>query len=422
MRDGSAAPTLHPDTITVGRGYDPRACFGAIKPPVVMTSTFAYPSALAAKEAHAANFDGSAPAGGAEHGYIYARLDHPNLSMVQERLTALDGAEDAAAFASGMAAISATMLASLRPGDTLLHTRPLYGGTHALLHDQLVPFGITPFALADALDPESFERAGDAALIKGPIGVVFLETPANPTAGLADIALAARFADAVRLRQGRRPLVVVDNTFLGPFGQSPLEQGADLSVMSLTKYAGGHSDLLGGVVSGSAERVGAIKRLRTLLGSPLDPQTSWLVLRSLETLHLRTERAGANAATVATVLRGHPKVEGVTYLGFLPPGTPARAVFDRQCAGAGSTFSFRIRGGEREAFAMLDRLRVLRMAVSLGGTETLICHSATTTHYATPRALREEVGVDDSSLRVSIGIEHAGDLIADLSQALDAIP
>jgi cystathionine gamma-synthase/methionine-gamma-lyase len=223
-------------------------------------------------------------------------------------------------------------------------------------------------------------------------------------------------------RQDRRPPVVVDNTFLGPFLQSPLDEGADLTLMSLTKYAGGHSDLLGGSVSGSAERIGELKRLRTLLGSPLDPQSAWLTSRSLETMHLRTDRAAANAAAVAAFLSDHPKVRDVTYLGFLPPGRPARAVYERQCAGAGSTFSFRIRGGEREAFAMLDRLRVLRMAVSLGGTETLICHSATTTHYAVPRPLREEVGVDDSSLRISVGVEHASDLIADLARALEAVP
>jgi cystathionine gamma-synthase/methionine-gamma-lyase len=417
-----APAPLHPDTVAVGLGYDPQSCFGAIKPPVVMTSTFAYPSAAAAKEAHAAYFDGAAPADGAEAGYIYARLDNPNLSMVEARLAALDHAEDCAAFASGMAAISATMLAILRPGDTLLHTRPLYGGTHALLHGPLSAFGVAPVAIADALDAGSYEAAGEEALAKGPIGLVLLETPANPTAGLADIALAARFADAMGGRQDRRPPVVVDNTFLGPFLQSPLDEGADLTLMSLTKYAGGHSDLLGGSVSGSAERIGELKRLRTLLGSPLDPQSAWLTSRSLETMHLRTDRAAANAAAVAAFLRDHPKVRDVTYLGFLPPGRPARAVYERQCAGAGSTFSFRIRGGEREAFAMLDRLRVLRMAVSLGGTETLICHSATTTHYAVPRPLREEVGVDDSSLRISVGVEHASDLIADLARALEAVP
>jgi cystathionine gamma-synthase/methionine-gamma-lyase len=165
-----APAPLHPDTVAVGLGYDPQSCFGAIKPPVVMTSTFAYPSAAAAKEAHAAYFDGAAPADGAEAGYIYARLDNPNLSMVEARLAALDHAEDCAAFASGMAAISATMLVILRPGDTLLHTRPLYGGTHALLHGPLSAFGVAPVAIADALDAGSYEAADEEALPKARSG------------------------------------------------------------------------------------------------------------------------------------------------------------------------------------------------------------------------------------------------------------
>lgn len=173
---------------------------------------------------------------------------------------------------------------------------------------------------------------------------------------------------------------------------------------------------------GSAARIGPLRKLRTLLGTHLDPFTSWLALRSLETFPLRNARANANAAIVATFLRDHPKVAGVSYLGFLEAGTPARAVFERQCSGAGSTFSFRIRGGEAEAFAMLDRLRVFRMAVSLGGTESLICHSASTTHYSVPPAVRADVGVDDATLRIAIGIEHPDDLVADLASALDALP
>lgn len=409
---------LHPDTVAVGFGYDPADAFGAVKPPIVLSSTFAYPSARAAKDAHRAYFDGPTPERDAP--FIYARLDHPNLAMLQTRLAALDGAEEAAAFSSGMAAISATMLAHLRPGDTLLHTRPLYGGTHGLIHGPLADLGIRGFAIEDGLDETSVAQAADAALRHGPVGLIHIESPANPTAGLADIGMIARVAHAIGERTGRRPAVSVDNTFLGSLLQQPLQHGADVCITSLTKYHGGHSDLLGGCVTGSLARVGPVRKLRTLLGTHLDPFTSWLLLRSLETFPLRNRRATENAATVATFLQGHPKVESVTYLGFLEPGTPARDVFDRQCAGAGSTFSFRIRGNESDAFAMLDRLRVFRMAVSLGGTESLICHPATTTHYAVPPAVRKDVGVDDASLRISVGIEHPDDLVADLAQALDA--
>ncbi len=420
MSAGKGPDGLHPDTLAVGFGYDPAEAFGAVKPPIVLSSTFAYPSAQAAKDVHRAYFDGPAPERDAP--FIYSRLDHPTLALLQKRLAVLDGAEDAAAFASGMAAISAAFLAHLKPGESILHTRPLYGGTHGLVHGPLAGLGIKAFAIPDALDERSIVRAAEAASAHGPVGLIHVESPANPTAGIADIAAVARVADGLGARQGRRPVVSVDNTFLGSLLQQPLKHGADLVITSLTKYAAGHSDLLGGCLAGSLERIGPVRMLRTLLGTPADPFTSWLLLRSLETFPLRNRRANGNAAAVAGFLRDHPKVADVTYLGFLPEGSAARAVYDRQCGGAGSTFSFRLRGGEREAFAMLDALKVFRMAVSLGGTESLICHSATTTHYLVPPDIRREVGVDDASLRISVGIEHPDDLVADLRQALDATP
>ena len=412
---------LHPETLAISHGYDPHAHLGAAKPPLFLTSTFVYRSAQHAKDAHAAFFDGARPASGEESGYIYARLDHPNLGMVQRRVAALDGAEDSAAFASGMAAVTALLLAFVRPGETVLHTRPIYGGVDWLLGTQLAEFGFHAVPVEDALSEASAAAAAEAAIRAGPVALVMAETPANPTAGIADIAMLARTAGLIGERQGRRPLLVVDNTFLGPFLQAPLRHGADLCLTSLTKYAGGHSDLLAGGVSGPAPLVGALKRLRTMLGSALDPHGCWLLLRSLETLALRTERAGENAGRIAAFLRGHPKVAGVTYLGLLPDGSPGRAVFARQCAGAGSTFSFTLRGGEAEAFRLLDRLRVLRLAVSLGGTETLICHPASTTHYPVPRERRKAMGILDGTLRVSVGLEHADDLVRDLAQALEGV-
>lgn len=419
MEDAGGA-FLHPETLLVHLGHDPQRAFGAVKQPVVLSSTFAYPSAEAAKEAHRAYFD--APSPERDAGYIYARLDHPGLALLEKRMAALDQAEDSAAFSSGMAALSATLFALLKPGDSVLHTRPLYGGTHGFLHGPLADWGVHSVAIGDGLDEDSARQAFEEAHRSGPVGMVFVESPANPTNGIADIAMMARLCAEFAARQeGRRPILVVDNTFLGSLLQAPLRFGADLTIQSLTKYAGGHSDLVGGALSGSAALVGRLRRMRTLLGTHLDPFTSWLVLRSLETFPLRNRQANASAAIVAAFLRDHPKIESVGYLGFLEAGSAARAVFDRQCTGAGSTFSVRIKGGEREAFAMLDRLRVIRMAVSLGGTESLICHSATTTHYSVPAEIRREVGVDDSTLRLSIGIEHPDDLVADLQQALEAV-
>jgi len=419
--DSTAAKNLHRNTLTVAAGYDAKAHHGAVKPPLFMTSTFAYRSAQHAKDVHAGYFrDTPAEQAEADPGYIYARLDHPNMGMLQARLATLDGAEDAAVFNCGMAAINAITQAFLRPGDCVLHTTPIYGGTDGLLYNHLSQFGIHAVAITDALDPEAIRVAGQAAMIRGRVGMVMVETPANPTSGIADIALIAETAARIGRMQGSTPLVVVDNTFLGPFLQNPLAHGADLCMTSLTKYAGGHSDLLAGGVSGAAGPIHRLKQLRTLLGSHLDAHTSWMVLRSLETLHLRTERAGQNALAIAEFLRGHPAIAAVNYVGFVEPGSRAHAVFTRQCRGAGSTFTFKIRGGEPAAFRMLDRLRVMQMAVSLGGTETLICHSATTTHFNVPAERRLDVGIDDSSLRISVGVEHADDLIEDLRQALEA--
>ena len=414
------AKGLHPETLAISFGYDPQSAFGAAKPPVFLTSTYVYPSAEHAKAVHQSYFDGTPPPDGS--GYIYSRLNHPNLDMVELRLAALDQGEDAAVFSSGMAAITAITLQYLRPGDAVLHSRPIYGGVDSLLYNQHSAFGVRPFGIDDALSESAMTAACETAGRDGPIGLIMLETPANPTASIADIALAASIAQRVGERQnGRRPLVTVDNTFLGPFVQTPLNHGADLTVTALTKYCGGHSDLLAGGVSGAKALVEPLKKLRMVLGSHLDPFSSWLLLRSLETLPLRTERAASNALAVATFLRDHPKVANITYLGFIPESSPARAALDRQASGTGSTFSFTLHGGEAEAFRMLNRLRVLRMAVSLGGSETLICHPATTTHYATPKERREDVGILDGTVRVSVGLEHPDDLIADLAQALDAV-
>jgi cystathionine gamma-synthase/methionine-gamma-lyase len=213
----------------------------------------------------------------------------------------------------------------------------------------------------------------------------------------------------------------VDNTFLGPLLQNPLEHGADLTVTALTKYCGGHSDLLAGSVSGSTALIGQLKSLRMILGNHMEPFTAWLLLRSLESLAVRTQRACANAGVVAGFLEDHAKVAAVTWLGLLPAGSPERAVYDRQCAGAGSTFSFAVRGGEAEAFRFLDQLSLLKVAVSLGGSETLICHPATTTHYNIAPDRRAAGGITDGTLRLSVGLEHPDDLIAEIARALEAV-
>ena len=409
---------LQPETLMMGYGYSPTLSEGALKPPIFLTSTFVFATAQQGKDFFDLTAGRRQPRPGEKPGLVYSRFNNPNFEILEDRLAVWDGAERSAVFASGMAAIATVMLATLRPGDTLLHSRPLYGGTETLIRNQLTAFGITPVGFTDGCDPAQIEAAADEAMAKGPVGLIMLETPANPTNGLVDLEAVAATAARIGERQGRRPPIAVDNTLLGPMYQHPLRHGADLAVYSLTKYAGGHSDLVAGGVSGGADLVRRIMLLRGALGTQLDPHSCWMLLRSLETLGIRADRANANGRLVAEYLRTHPRIRAVHYLGFLAEGDPRRPVFDRQCTAPGSTFSFDIDGGEAEAFAFLDRLQVMKLAVSLGGTETLISHPASTTHSGVPRELREEIGLTDALIRISVGIEHPDDLIADLAQAL----
>lgn len=409
---------LRPETLMMGYGYDPALSEGALKPPVFLTSTFVFESAQAGKDFFDLTAGRRKPGPGEKVGLVYSRFNNPNYEILEDRLAIWDEAERSAVFASGMAAIATMMLAFLRPGDTVLHSRPLYGGTETLIANQLARFGIGAVGFGDGTNSAQIRAAAAQAQKRGRVGLVMVETPANPTGGLVDLAAVAEVAAEIGRAQGHRPPVAVDNTLLGPMYQQPLKHGADLAVYSLTKYAGGHSDLVAGGISGSEELVHPIRLLRGALGTQLDPHSCWMLLRSLETLQIRADRANDNARAVAGYLRRHPRIRAVRYLGFLEAGDPVKAVFERQCTAAGSTFSFDIDGGEAEAFAFLDRLRVMKLAVSLGGTETLISHPASTTHSGVPRALREEIGLTDALIRISVGIESPADLIADLEQAL----
>jgi methionine-gamma-lyase len=319
-----------------------------------------------------------------------------------------------------MSAISTTLLTWLRPGDVLVHSDPLYGGTEFLIDKVLPNFGVRAVSFAAGYAGRTIEQALDEARALGRVPVVFIETPANPTNGLVDIARCAAAVRRVADDPLARPLLVVDNTFLGPLWQHPLKHGADLVVYSLTKYVGGHSDLVAGGCLGSSAHIDAVRGMRTILGTTLDPHTGWLLMRSLETLKLRMTSSMKNARYVAEFLNDHPKVRQVHYLGFLQSGVD-HDVYQRQCLAPGSTFSFDIEGGEAEAFAVLNRLKLVHVAVSLGGTESLAEHPATMTHSDVEPARQREMGITSSMIRLSVGIEHPEDLIADLRQALEAI-
>jgi methionine-gamma-lyase len=420
-KDRIANRRLHPETLMMGYGYAPGLSEGSLKPPIFLTSTFVFESAQQGKDFFDLTSGRRQPRPGERTGLVYSRFNNPNLEILEDRLAIWDKAERSAVFSSGMAAVATTLLAFLRPGDTILHSRPLYGGTETLLKNQMGAFGIKAFGFTDGLDTVRMNATADEARAAGRIGLILLETPANPTNGLVDLSAAAAIADTLAHSQGHRPPIVVDNTMLGPMFQTPLRHGADISLCSLTKYVGGHSDLVGGSISGSAELVRKVISWRSSIGTQLDPNSCWMLMRSLETLDVRMSRSNENARKVAEYLASHPKVAKLHYLGFLSDDDPRKAVFDRQCSAPGSTFSFDVRGGEAEAFALLDNLQVMKLAVSLGGTETLISHPASMTHSGVAKELREEIGLTDALVRISVGIENVEDLIADLAQALDRV-
>ena len=411
---------LKPETLMLGYGYDPMLSEGAVKPPVFLTSTFVFGTAEEGRDFFDYVSGRKQPPAGGGAGLVYSRFNHPNSEIVEDRLAVYEGAESCVLFSSGMSAITTTILAFARPGDVILHSQPLYGGTETLLSRTLANFNIDAVGFVDGVNEHVVRAAAEAARAKGRVSIILIETPANPTNTLVDVRLLRQIGDEIGAAQGFRPILVCDNTLLGPVFQHPLAHGADVSVYSLTKYVGGHSDLIAGATLGSKAVIGPIKALRGSVGTQLDPHSCWMLGRSLETLGLRMERANSNARLVAEFLRDHPRVDKVHYLSFLEQGSAAQAVFARQCTGAGSTFSFDIKGGEKEAFAFLNALQVFKLAVSLGGTESLASHPAAMTHSGVPADVRDRIGVLDTTIRLSVGIEHPDDLIADLTQALAA--
>lgn len=411
---------LHPETQMMSYGYDPFLSEGAVKPPVFLTSTFAFKTA----EDGAAFFDvvaGRKPAPedtGA--GLVYSRFNHPNLEIVEDRLALLDGAENAIVTSSGMAAIGTVLLTFLRPGDQIVHSTPLYGGTETLIRKILPEWGIGGHPFTDGLSQAQMEAALEAAAARGRVGLFYIETPANPTNSLIDLAAVRAALDVFAERHGYRPISACDNTMLGPIFQHPIRDGIDLAIYSLTKYVGGHSDLVAGGVTGRADLIGKLRLLRSAFGSQLDPHSSWMIARSMETLVLRMRRAAATASRVAHWLADNPvrKVKVLHPELIADPGY--QDVYRRQCTGAGSTFSLVLDGGREMAFRFINALTLFKSAVSLGGTESLLCHPASTTHSGVPVEVRREVGIDEGLVRMSIGLEHEEDLIADLEAALRA--
>lgn len=409
---------LKPSTLMMGHGYDPTLSEGSLKPPIFLTSTFAFESAAAGKKFFE-HITGKRE--GPADGLVYSRFNGPNQEILEDRLAVWDEADDSLVFSSGMSAIATLLLALVSQNDVIVHSGPLYAATETLIARILSRFGVSfvdfpAGATRSEIDAIMDSAKAMAAEKGGKVALVYLESPANPTNALVDVEAVRASRDAAFTGEDQ-PAIAIDNTFLGPLWQQPIKQGAELVVYSLTKYAGGHSDLVAGGVSGDQRLINILRPMRNVIGTICDPNTAWMLLRSLETLELRMTRAGENAAKVCAFLKAHPKVDGLGYLGMIDDPRQ-KDIYDRHCTGAGSTFSLFIKGGEAESFRFLDALKIAKLAVSLGGTETLASHPAAMTHLSVPQARKDALGITDNLVRISIGIEDPDDLIADFEQAL----
>ena len=383
-------------TRAIHHGYDPMSAEGALTPPLHLTSTFAFETA----EDGGARFAGEAP------GHIYTRISNPTTELLEQRMASLEGGEAAMAMASGMGAITSVLWSFLRAGDELITDKTLYGCTFSFFQHGLSRFGIT-VTHVDLTNPLALETA-----ISDKTKVVYFETPANPNMRLVDIAAIS----AIAKRHGAK--TVVDNTYATPVQTRPLEHGADIVVHSATKYLGGHGDLIAGVAIGSAEDMTEVRMVgvKDMTGAVLAPFNAMLIMRGLKTLELRVERHAQSAMQVASMLEAHPSIARVHY-----PGLASFEQHDlakRQMDGFGGMIAFELKGGYGAGIAMMNRLTLIRRAVSLGDAETLIQHPASMTHSTYSREEREAHGISEGLVRISVGLEQVEDILEDLHQAL----
>jgi methionine-gamma-lyase len=389
-KDGFATRAIH-------FGYEPAGCCGSLTPPIFQTATYAFDSLE----------DAEAVFRGERSGYVYGRTRNPTQNILEERLASLEEAQAGLAMASGMAAISSTMLSLLQTGDRVLIDHTLYGNSFALFMHGMPRFGIFAEAI-DFTDLDAVEKATKKSSPK----VIFCETPGNPTLRVLDISaisVIARSAGA---------LFVVDNTFATPALQQPIRLGADLVVHSATKYIGGHGDLVAGAVLGSKKLVDSIRReaLRCMTGATMSPFTAFLLLRGLKTLELRMQRHCSSALTVARMLEEHPAVATVFYPGL--ESSRFHGLAARQMSASGGLLAFELHGGKKAAVQFINNLALARRAVSLGDAETLVQHPASMTHATYTEEERERYGIRDSLVRISVGLETPSDIENDIQQAL----
>jgi methionine-gamma-lyase len=405
---------LRPHTEVLTRGFDPSLSVGSARPAVFRSSTYVFSSPEAAERSFDLMAGRAHLLPGEIPDLVYSRFNHPNAEILEDRIVPLEtGARAALVFNSGMAAIVTALLTFARPGQSIVYTVPIYGGTQHLIQDFLEPLGITGIPVPAGQTQEIDEAIRSAKNLC----IVLIETPANPTIIMTGIKEAADAA----ARLHPKPVVMVDNTLLGPAFQHPLVLGADICLYSATKYLSGFSDMIGGVaIANDSELIRPMRRKRSLFGNILQPDECWMLEGRLSTVALRMNRSSKNAERIAIRLARHPKVARVLYPTLFTDSQQIR-ITQEQCDFPGGMLSLDLRGGKRAAFEFLRNLRIAHNAVSLGGVETLVCHPKSTTHSGFTEEEFAQAGVTDGLVRISVGIEDWRDLLADFEQALDLV-
>ncbi|MEW6995668.1 methionine gamma-lyase [Colwelliaceae bacterium MEBiC 14330] len=384
---------IETNAIHAGRIDDKQ--FGSLATPLYQTSTFIFDNAQQGGDRFA----------GESEGYIYTRLGNPTTRQLEQRVAAMEGMEDAAATATGMAAVSAALMTNLQAGDHMISSKAVYGCSFALMSHMLKKFNIE-VSFVDMTEPENIKSA-----IKENTKLIFLETPINPNLVVLDLAKICRIAKEYKL------VSIVDNTFLTPVLQQPAKFGADIVIHSATKYLNGHGDVVAGIVCGSFDMINDIK-MTTLkdIGATISPHDAWLIMRGLKTLPIRMERHCSNAQTVAEFLEQHPMVSDVYYPGL--NSHPGNKFIGKQMKAAGGVIAFELNTDLQGGSAFIDQMQLFSIAVSLGDAESLIQHPASMTHSPYTPEERQDAGISDSLIRISVGLENVNDIIADLAQSL----
>ena len=405
----------------MSHGYNPEWSEGSVKPPIFQTSTFVFKNAAEGKRFFEIAYGKSTLNKDEQLGLIYSRINNPNMEILEERLSKLEESEDAAAFESGMSAISTTMLAYVKPGDTILFSNPTYGGTHSFAHNFLKSIGVNIVSFhSESTFQDILKKLKKDKLDKS-LKMIYVETPANPTNSLIDLKLIQKIKKKISESNGNEIISVVDNTYLGPIWQNPLKFGVDVVCYSATKFLNGHSDVIAGAIMGSKEKVSKVKNLRTFLGSMIAPYTAWLLTRSLETLHVRMDYQLKNTKKIVDFLLKHKKIQNIFYPGLKSMGKKQLKIYKSQCLAGGAMIGFEVKGDEKSAFKVLDSLKLIKLAVSLGSNESLAQHPYSMTHCDVPDDIKKKIGISQGLIRLSVGIENASDIIDDLSKALKKI-